>query len=424
MKHFIAALAISLVVATAANAQLINGSVIVDEINYHNDSTTSSGDWFELYNTVATTVDLGGWTVRDNTQTNQFVLPLGTTLGGHQYLVVVNNAAAFASRFPSVTNYVGAFSYNLGNTSDQIRLFNADDVLQYSVTYFGDTLGWPKGAHGYGRTLELTTVDADPNSASSWFDGCMFGSPGTAYQPCNPSLVFSEINYRSDTAHNSGDWVELHNTTNASINITGWRLRDSQDSLQFVFPTVTLPANAYLVAYQNLALFNAVHPNVTNKVGPLPFGFSSKGEVIRLYNAQNKLQFSVVYDNKLPWDTTADGHGYTLNLIDAHGHMDDGHNWKTDCFLGSPGTAGCVNDLSPRRLNGVSVFPTADYSAYTVETGTNGMRFEMCDIQGRTVNKGMLRNGPNTLDMQAFASGVYILKVNDGAASAAFKLLR
>jgi len=408
-----------------ASAQLISGSVIVDEINYHNDSTTSSGDWFELYNTAASSVDLGNWSVRDNTSSNQFAIPSGTTIGGHQFLVLVNDATAFASRYPTVTNYIGEFAYNLSNHSDQIRLFDSNDVLQYSVTYYGDTLGWPKGAYGHGRTLELVNATANPNDATSWYDGCMFGSPGSAGSACNPPIVFSEINYNSDSLHNSGDWIELHNTTNASIVVTGWKLRDSQDSVQFVFPTLALPADAYVVAFQDLAQFNAVHPGVSNKVGPLPFGASKKGEVLRLYNAANKLQFSVVYDNALPWDTTANGYGYTLNLIDPHGHMDDGNNWKADCFLGSPGVASCVNSVgNVHALNGVLVFPSDDFTTYTIEINSALLAYNVYDIQGKQINAGTFHNGTNALNLQSLTSGVYVLKVNDANATAAYKLLR
>jgi len=36
---------------------------------------------------------------------------------------------------------------------------------------------------------------------------------GVAYTPCNPDIVFSEINYNSSLLKDAGDWVELHNTT-------------------------------------------------------------------------------------------------------------------------------------------------------------------------------------------------------------------
>ncbi|MFN5214672.1 MAG: lamin tail domain-containing protein, partial [Bacteroidota bacterium] len=187
-------------------------NIIVTEINYHSDSTMDSGNWFEIYNAGTTTVNLGGWKFSDRDDINEYIIPTGTNLQANKYLVVVNDIAKFTTMHPTVTNYVGAFSFGLSNNWDKIRLYNQAGVLAYSVTYL-DSAGWPKCADGRGRTLEYKGGGLDPNLYSSWFDGCMFGSPGKAWSPCNPDIVISEINYNSDTLYDCEDWFELHNET-------------------------------------------------------------------------------------------------------------------------------------------------------------------------------------------------------------------
>jgi len=113
-----------------------------------------------------------------------------------------------------------------------------------------------------GRTLELNDYFGSLNDGGNWFDGCMFGSPGVAYTPCNPDIVFSEINYNSSLLKDAGDWVELHNTTGTAINLNGYTLKDSKDSNIFFFPAaVTLPAYGYReVVQDNNNLLPVIRP--------------------------------------------------------------------------------------------------------------------------------------------------------------------
>ncbi|HZF99404.1 MAG TPA: lamin tail domain-containing protein [Chitinophagales bacterium] len=426
MKHVILTLAF-LTCTVAAHAQLLNGSVIVSEINFNSDTTRNAGDWFELYNTSASPVPLGGWTARD-LSSSVYTFPAGTTLGANAHLVVVRSVPQFNAQHPGVSNFVGTLPFNLGNGGDQIRLYDASNTLMYQVTY-DDTLDWSRGADGLGRTLELNAVADDPNLGSSWFDGCMFGSPGMAYQPCDPPLVISEINYNSDTLTDSDDWLELHNRSANAINIGGWKIKDSHDSNVYTIPTVTLPANGFLVVYKDQSQFESVYPWVTNKVGELSFSLSNAGEAIRLYNAQHKLEFSVRYNDRLPWDTLADGEGFTLELLDATGRINDGTNWFAGCFLGSPGTAYDPN--CPTSVESISPFadalivPSGDFNSYQVLLHQSVFRatYALFDLQGKLCDSGLLQQGANEISTVKLPAGVFILQLQSARGTASFKLL-
>ena len=425
MKQAILALAF-LTCGFAAHAQLLNGTVIVSEINFNPDTTRNDGDWFELYNTSSTPVSLGGWTARD-LSSSVYTFPSGTTLGANAYLVVVRSIPQFTAQHPGVSNFVGTLPFNLGNGGDQIRLYDASNTLMYQVTY-DDTLDWSRGADGLGRTLELNAVTDDPNLGTSWFDGCMFGSPGAAYQPCDPPLVISEINYNSDTLSDSDDWLELHNRSANPIALGGWKVKDSNDSNVYNIPTVTLPANGYLVVVKDLDQFEEIYPAVTNKIGELGFSLSNGGESIRLYNVQNKLEFSVRYNDRLPWDTLADGDGFTLELLDATGRINDGTNWFAGCPLGSPGAAydpDCptsVEVASP--FAGAIIMPSADYDTYqlVVSQPLTNATFALYDLQGRLCGEGAVHQGPSEIVTNQLPAGVYILQLRSSRGSAAFKL--
>lgn len=54
----------------------------------------------------------------------------------------------------------------------------------------------------------------------------------------------------ADEDGDSSDWIELHNDTPASIDLTGWHLTDSAaDLTKWTFPATNLPSNGYLIVF-------------------------------------------------------------------------------------------------------------------------------------------------------------------------------
>jgi hypothetical protein len=413
MKILQSILLLTLIITLHAQSQ----SIIVTEINYNSDTTMNSGDWFEIYNAGTTTVNLGGWKFSDRNDNNEYIFPTGTNLQANKYLVVVNDIAKFTAMYPTVTNYIGAFSFGLSNNWDKIRLYNQAGTLMYEVTYL-DSAGWPKGADGRGRTLEYKGGGLDPNLYSSWFDGCMFGSPGKAWSACNPEIVISEINYNSDTLYDCEDWFELHNETNSPIVLTGWRVSDSKDSNQYTIPVLTFPPNGYLVLARKLEKFSVIHPNVTNVIGNLGFSLANGGETIRLYNAQGKLNFSVHYRDTLGWPVEADGGGYTLELINPQGKMNEASNWKIGCFLGSPGKAFNANDCLPNSVETVyhsmlSSVQVINHNQLLVQSQSDrSVEIRLSDLTGRVwLNDSFYKTKTFQTEVPA---GLYIVSIYDG----------
>lgn len=74
------------------------------------------------------------------------------------------------------------------------------------------------------------------------------------------------------------DWIELHNTSNAEVNLSNWQLSDDADILdKWRFPTgTTIPANGFLLVWADGENTN-LHTN---------FKLSADGEKIILSNAQ------------------------------------------------------------------------------------------------------------------------------------------
>lgn len=412
----------------------ISAQVEVSEINYNSDSTLNSGNWVELHNKGNTNINLTGWIITDSKPTHIFTFPLNQNLAPGEYLVVTDDTIKFKNIHPAVTNFIGEVPFGLSNNSDTITIYDNNGTIVYNMAYW-DSSPWQKTADGMGRTLELRNSAADPALPESWFAGCIGGSPGLAYSPCDDPIVVTEINYHSLPQLDSRDWAELHNRTLSAIDISGWQLKDKTDTNFYIFPTGSIiPADGYLVAVTDTPFFKSIYPTVTNFVGDIGFHFSNSGDGIRLFNAQTgRIQFSLIYNDKAPWPTAPDGQGYTLELIDENGIVNDADNWRAGCMGGSPGRA-----YDPNCGTGISERTTAIHFAIIENpvrerllidmdgpsTSNNKAQLFVTDIMGRKVaQSSLLKSGRNSILLHRLSAGLYFATLSDGGHQATQKFL-
>jgi hypothetical protein len=395
----------------------ITPDIIVTELNYNSNNDFDAGDWVEIYNNGADDLDISSWEIGDNSNVYAYVFPLGTVLESGERLIVAQKPSDFSTIYPAVTNVVGGFAYDFSNGGDDIRITDIAGNIIYKMTY-SDNDAWPKGADGTGRTLELISFAAPENNPESWFDGCLLGSPGTAYVPCNDAVVFGEINYNSNTFSDAGDWVELFNNTATTLDLSGWRFVDDVDSSVFVFNDGTiLTAGDRLVVVADEVKFNTVYPLISEYTGAFNFGLNSDGEELRLFDNTGVLQFTMIYNNDIPWPLTADGGGYTLELLDANGKMNEGENWFEGCFLGSPGAAydpACKVDIENINLGEITIYPNPATTYFVIEFDRfiPNVTIQIIDAAGKVIeNKNVVADNTVTISTKEFTAGVYFVRI-------------
>jgi hypothetical protein len=408
--------------------------IAISEINYNSDSLNSPGDWIELYNYTATSVDISNWKIMDSQPINAFTIPAGTVIQPNGRLVLAENFTKFDQRFPGVPR-IGPLSFGLAGSGEQITLMDQNGIVKVQLTY-DDSLPWSKCADGMGRTLEIINPQGNPNDPANWRCGCVMGSPNAPFSPCTSEVVIvSEINYNSDSVNNPGDWFELWNTSNTAVNISGWYMRDDNNNNVYQFPPNTiLNPQARLVVFRDDVAFATMFPNVNNKVGPFSFGLSNSGDCIRLYDSQNKIKFTVCFTDKSPWPLEADGGGYTLELDTLFNNSKDvcsAASWFAGCKFGSPGKAfsSCNVGLqeSPMLSGALALFPNPASSSVRIHS-ENGVPtvISLSDIQGRLIK--ILK--PNVSDLEisldSFPAGLYIVKAGytEGAAIERLVIIR
>lgn len=309
----------------------------VSEICYNPSATIPSGEWLELHNAGDYDLDLSLYKVFDQYDQFEFTLPMGTIIPQNGYVVLAGNIAQFSAAYPSVNNVISESQFTLGNDGDIINVVGPSGNYVISMVY-NDNPAWPQGADGIGRTLEYFGTGSQ-DLATNWFDGCIGGSPGEAYSPCVEPIVFSEVNYHSLSTLESGDWVELWNVLDQVVDLSGWQVRNGQNSGSYTFgDDVLLAPDGRIVVCEDLAAFEAVYAcHVLDLyVGPAGFSLDNGGETIELLTPNGTLSNVMAYDDDELWPSEADGLGSTLELTDAAAPLAHPDSWIAGCPQGSP----------------------------------------------------------------------------------------
>jgi len=187
------------------------------------------------------------------------------------------------------------------------------------------------------RTLNGTNWSA---VAEAYFQVATLGIPlritELMYNPTNPALEF----------------LELQNVGTIPVDLSGINF----DGITFSFPNgSSLAPGATIVLATSLdpATFAARYPGVA-VAGYYAGGLNNGGERISIKDPRGNLILSVDYKDAGGWPAAADGAGYSLEIIDAHGDPDDPANWRASAQPGgSPGMTAPPPPPPSVRLNEV-----------------------------------------------------------------------
>ncbi len=244
---------------------------------------------------------------------------------------------------------------------DEVRIWNiARTQAQLQANSGEELTGTESGLQAYYRFNEgsgQTINDAAGNNNtvlgstnnSDTNDPTFINLKNPNPNPYN-DVVINEINYNSNDQNNPGDWIELYNTTNANIDLSGWKFYDSENV--YAIPSNTmLPKNGFLVLAQDINLFTSIFPHLqqgTNVVGGFNFALNSGGERIALFDNSTCPVDELRYNDNTPWDSIPDGNGPTLSLITPTTDNSIPGSWEGSNNINAPlGTPGRANEQCP-----------------------------------------------------------------------------
>ena len=393
---------------------------MISEVNYNSNTSVNSGDWIELYNPTAVDIVLTSYQIGNKEFYTNYKIGDNVVLPAGGYLVVAENLAQFSAVYPGVTNVVGDMVFNFSNDGDSIVLRNPVGQLITGFV-FEDKFPWPATADGFGRTMEFDFTINEPASSTSWFAGCVLGSPGEAYTNCFENPIIDEINYHAADVANSGDWFELFNWSETDFDISGFTIQDESGN-SFIVPEGTMVTGdgGYLVLYQDEALFSSQFPDVTNKVGPLNFGFNDGGDIIAIYDQDGQIFQSVSFEDVAPYPLSPDGGGTALQIVSIGENMNKPSNWMESCPAGTPGSLlvmPCItgiDDIPATTDLIIKPNPASTLINFELSGVTGNGTIEILDITGKHIVLSSINGNSITINIADLTSGMYFVRIQFG----------
>lgn len=153
----------------------------------------------------------------------------------------------------------------------------------------------------------------------------------------DPKIVINEINYNSHPSYDSGQWIELFNYSEDSIDISNWCFSGDNDMQKYKFSKGTIiPANSFIILSNDIEKFTMFFPNLNCELHNFNFKINRSGELLRLYNNLGRLIDSLHYSPYSPWPSQANKMGSSLELINPELDNSIAHNWTSSIRYGSP----------------------------------------------------------------------------------------
>jgi hypothetical protein len=152
----------------------------------------------------------------------------------------------------------------------------------------------------------------------------------------NGEVLVSEIMYNPQGSDSGNEWIEIYNSGNESINLTGWVLYENEIDHELTFPTEEykiLRGKEYMLIVQSS--FYKIHSNFSKKFVISSFSLKNKGEVISIKNSSLGIIEEFQY-----FDLAEEGYSIVKKDLDVEG---DVFNWEQSKIKG--GSAGKKSNL-------------------------------------------------------------------------------
>lgn len=287
-------------------------TVVINEVLAHTD--LPDYDFLELFNYSTSVVSLAGCVLTDDPATNRFVFATNAVIGPLGFLALDETQLGLRMSAAGETIYF----MNPAGT----RVIEA---LRFDAQENGVALGrHPDGAKDLSRLQART--------------------PGSANSPSRVAeVVINEIMYDPLPGDDNDQYVELHNTSTAPVDLSRWSL---EDGTEYTFPSGTvIPARGYLVVAKSVTNLLAIHASLTgaNTLGNFSGTLARGGERVALAKPDESVSTNasgfvttnhvhivvdeVTYGTGGRWGRWAHGGGSSLELVDSHGDRRRAPNW-------------------------------------------------------------------------------------------------
>lgn len=151
--------------------------IVINEINYNAGEESNSGDWVELLNANNYAVNVSGWKLKDDNENHEYIIPEGSIIDSHGFLVICYNSDDFLTIYPTSNIINKELEFGFSNEGECIKLFSLDDTLMDEVCYENNA-PWPTEPNGEGASLSLVNALSNNAHPANWKASIGSGTPG------------------------------------------------------------------------------------------------------------------------------------------------------------------------------------------------------------------------------------------------------
>ncbi len=206
--------------------QPAEGKLVLNEINSNPD------DWVEVMNVGDEDLDVSGYELRDNSDDHRWKFNEGTVIkAGKIYLVDAKHSGLiFDDATDSYKEGVFEDAISIGS-GDSMRLYDGEGTLL-------DSYSWSEHA-AYDGDNALASYGRYPDGTGAFY--LTKETKGQSNDWYRPSVEINEVESNGDDT----DWVEVINTGDTAIDISGWYVLDN-DPTGHASETTPLPEGTVL----------------------------------------------------------------------------------------------------------------------------------------------------------------------------------
>ncbi len=185
-------------------------------------------------------------------------------------------------------------------------------------------------------------------------------------------VVINEIFYNAPDELKELEYIELQNTSDQAVDVSGWKL---SGEIKFKFPAEsTLKPGQIIVLAKDARALREFYK--VDAHGEFKKSLSNSGGRLTLKNADGIVVESMTYGDKAPWPIAADGYSASIERISVTGSASDPANWApsklSDNYDKTPsGTPGARNSVAakavPPRIDSVEWNPKQIRPGQTLE---------------------------------------------------------
>lgn len=263
-------------------------------------------EYIELWNPSDTDVHLSGWSIRKKTQsdttpkgTSLKTFSTGDTLPAHGYFLWTNTKSIFADFADTTTttnltdnnslalfdkneNQIHALTWGIGHTNPFIPSVSTNPKKNECLLWNMPSQIW-----------ELTQICTPKNRlGETWHPLESGSSPNPSPAMNNQTIRINEVFPNPDTKGDLGEFIELYNYGDTTIDLSNWIIHDATKTGKYVFPNgTTLAPQAFII--------------ITDQ--DFTFSLNNSNETLTLSNATGTILQNVSY--------TKTKEGVSLNLV-------------------------------------------------------------------------------------------------------------